>query len=312
MLDINQQNIENNTSKWKIEELKNNFKKEIDTLKDKIELLENKLNYYISRNEENLEMISLLDENMKKYLELRRKNSHLSYFKHFNTNPTELVHKMTISTKITVANCCVGDCIAVFKTIDELLLLAYTVQNSIQIYDLLKRCEIKTLEDTGNRIHKVQHYLDKTKKRDLLLVVSELSVKIFNIKDYSNIISINDAHPNKTIYSGNIIFFNNEMYITTTPINDDLKVFNSSGKHIRSFGEQDDMRFSEVYYSFNNTYILAGGNEMKVYNFENGKLFNHYKEEGDGTNWHIYGGVVLINGNETLFEGDYNTGYFRI
>ena len=72
------------------------------------------------------------------------------------------------------------------------------------------------------------------------------------------------------------------------------------------------MRFSEVYYSFNNTYILAGGHEMKVYNFENGKLFNHYKEEGDGNNCHLYGGVIIINGNKILFEGDYNTGYVRI
>ena len=36
------------------------------------------------------------------------------------------------------------------------------------------------------------------------------------------------------------------------------------------------MRFSEVYYGINDIYILAEGNEMKVYNFETGKLFNHY------------------------------------
>ena len=69
---------------------------------------------------------------------------------------------------------------------------------------------------------------------------------------------------------------NNEIYITTTPINNDLKIFNSKGEHIKSFGEIDDMRFSEVYYGINDIYILAGGHEMKVYNFETGKLFNHY------------------------------------
>ncbi len=33
--------------------------------------------------------------------------------------------------------------------------------------------------------------------------------------------------------------------MTTTPINDDLKILNSKGKHIRSFGEIDYMRFSK-------------------------------------------------------------------
>jgi hypothetical protein len=304
---------ENKALKKQLEEQNTKYKNDFNILTDKINLLESKLNYYICKNDEKMENIDLVDENLKKFLQIEKKNSHLSYFKKFNTNPKELVCKMTISTKITVANNCVGDCIAAFKTIDELILLAFTVKNTIQIYDLLTRCDIKTLENVGDRIHKVQHYLDNIKKRDLLLAVSEINIKIYDIKDYSNILSINDAHPNKIIYSGNIIFFNNEMYVTTTPINDDLKIFNSSGKHIRSFGEYDDMRFSEVYYSYNNTYVLAAGHEMKIYNFETGKLFNHYKEEGDSnTNWHLYGGVIIINGKETLFEGDYNTGYVRI
>ena len=54
---------------------------------------------------------------------------------------------MTISTKITVANNCVGDCISAFKTIDDQLLISYTVKSSIQIYDVIKRNDIKTLEN---------------------------------------------------------------------------------------------------------------------------------------------------------------------
>ena len=149
---------------------------------------------------------------------------------------------MTISTKITVAN--IGDCIFAIKTIDDQLLIAYTVKSSIQIYDVIKRNEIKTLENIGKKTHKFHYYLDINNKRDLLLTVSETIIKIYDIKDYSNILSINDAHPNKLIYSGNIIFFHYEIYITTTPINDDLKRFNSKGEHIRSFGEIDEMRFS--------------------------------------------------------------------
>ena len=259
-----------------------------------------------------MENLDLVDNYLKNYLKLEKKNSHLCYFKKYNTNPKDLSYKMTISTKITVANDCVGDCISTFKTLDDKLLLAYTVNSTIQIYDLLKRNEIKILDNIGNKIHKVQHYLDTIKKRDLLLTISETTIKIYDIKDYSNILSINNAHPNKTIYSGNIIFFNNEIYITTTPINDDLKIFDSKGIHLRSFGEIDDMRFSEVYYSKNDTYILAGGHEMKVYNFQNGKLFNHYKEQGEGQTWHLYGGVVIINCKEILFEGDYSTGIVRI
>ena len=52
---------------------------------------------------------------------------------------------MTISTKITIANNCVDDCISVIKTIDDQLLIAYTVKSSIQIYDVIKRNDIKTL-----------------------------------------------------------------------------------------------------------------------------------------------------------------------
>ena len=310
---INNKIIEENTLlKKELEELKLNYKNEITTLKEKICIIESKLNYYINKNDEIMENINLIDKNLKNYLKLEKKNSHLNYFKKYNINPKDLSYKMTISTKITVANNCVGDCIAVFKTLDEQLLLAYTMNTSIQIYDIIKRNDIKTLENIGNKIHKVQHYLDIKNKKDLLLGVSETTIKIYDMKDYSNILSINDAHPNKQIYSGNIVFFNNEMYITTTPIDDDLKVFNSKGTHIRSFGEIDSMRFSEVYYGINNIYILAGGHEMKVYNFETGKLFNHYKEEGEGQNWHLYGGVVIIEGKEILFEGDYNTGNVRI
>lgn len=72
------------------------------------------------------------------------------------------------------------------------------------------------------------------------------------------------------------------------------------------------MRFSEVYYGINDIYILAEGNEMKVYNFETGKLCNHYKKEGEGQNWHLYGGVIIINGIQILFKGDYNTENVRI
>ncbi len=85
---------------------------------------------------------------------------------------------MTISTKITVANNWVGDCISVFKTIDDQLLIAYTVKSSIQIYDDIKRNDIKTLENIGNKIHKLQHYLDINNKRELLLSVSETIIKI--------------------------------------------------------------------------------------------------------------------------------------
>lgn len=88
---------------------------------------------------------------------------------------------MTLSTKITVANNWVGDCISVLKTINNDYLLAYTINNSIQIYDLLKRCDIKTLDNIGHRIHKVHHYLDSLNKRDLLLTVSEINIKIWNI-----------------------------------------------------------------------------------------------------------------------------------
>ncbi len=64
---------ENILLKKELEEVKSNYKSEIITLKELISFLENKLNDYINKNEENMEYLDLIDSNLKNELKLVKK-----------------------------------------------------------------------------------------------------------------------------------------------------------------------------------------------------------------------------------------------
>ena len=235
----------------------------------------------------------------------------------FSKDPKDFVYKEDICSSAHKTNS-IDKVFCAFKSFSrESLVVWGTPQYNIEFFDLDKGKIIKTIIRAHNQtIFSCRHYSDIKNRIDYLITSSyDRTVKVWDLKTYSYIINITNAHSGYYIYSVSILCDEKENanYIITSAPNEYMKVWDFKGKYLRNFGQNDESTyFIDVYYDNKEkkNYILnANSTDVKSYTFKNGELYHKYK--GTPQTWHMSAVVNETREQHILIESDGN-GYIRM
>jgi hypothetical protein len=240
--------------------------------------------------------------------------------KNFSSSPLKLKYKKDITDKLQ-KNYTIDGLFCAYTTYDGISYVAWGNSHyTLEIYDLMLEKIIKSIVGFHAHIYSTRHFFDKYSKKDYLLTTTLLkSCKIFDCKDFSNILTLNDCHNSTYMYSGLIIFDTlspeNPFVITSAP-NENLKVWDFEKKLVKTIESlRDYTYFLNVWYddrnNENNIYIInANGKDVKIYNYRSGKLLKSFNLLTQSI-WHMSACVRIFEDIPCLFESDGN-GNFNV
>ena len=280
-------------------------------LENKIDLLLNELEQKFDKKMEQIEKeIILTKENASIYLS---NNTSIKFTK----DAKELVYKEDICSSAHKTNS-IDKVFCAFKSFSgESLVVWGTPQYNIEFYDLEKGQIKKTIQRAHNQtIFSCRHYPHIKNRIDYLITSSyDRTVKVWDIKTFSYIVNISNAHSGYYIYSVSVLCDEKDdtNYIITSAPNEYMKIWDFSGKYIRNMGQNDESTyFIDVYFDNKEkrNYILnANSVDVKSYTFKNGELYHKYK--GTPQTWHMSAVVNETKNQHILIESDGN-GYIRM
>ena len=227
-----------------------------------------------------------------------------------SNDPRELVFKEDICSSAHRTNS-IDRVFCAFKSfLGEALVVWGSSNNNLEVYDCEKGKIIKTYQKAHNQtIFSCRHYPYLKKRIDYIITSSyDRTVKVWDYKEASYILSIPNTHSGYYIYSVAMLFNLQEdnKYIITSSSNDKMKVWDFKGNFIRNFGtDTESTYFIDVYYSktTKNYYVLnANSVDVKSYDFETGNLYRKYK--GTPQTWHMSAVVNETKEGQLLIESD--------
>ena len=237
--------------------------------------------------------------------------------KRFNTNSSTLKFKIDLSTKAQ-KSFTIDNVIAVYVGYDGNSYLAAPISTTfeIEIMNLRDNKIVHSLKGHSAHIYIVRHYFQRKSSTDFLISTSsERKVKVWNLKTYECLITLNKCHTGTYLYSALLLFdnINNLNYIVTSCPNEYMKLWDfDSGKFIREIGSTSDYTYFINYWNNNNiNYIInANSSNVKIYGINKSKEI--YREFlAPQSTWHMSAFVERMNDINYLFESDGN-GYLRI
>ena len=243
----------------------NELKKEIKILKDDIKQIKKDKNLEEQKKENISNQIKSSINNYKKPKDLQLLKEYL-----INSKTLEKMAGNTFTT---------------FKSINDILYLIYTYDgNSILAYNLIDRKVIIKIKNAHNKIiSEFKHYLDKIKKRDLLLSISkeDNNIKIWNIHNFdcllnlkleNNIITACLLNANSTYF---IIVNQHEYYRP-----EGLLCFDFKGEIIKSIARDIfGLEFFDTFYDIirrKNYIIVSFPDNIKSYDFNTNLIYKIY------------------------------------
>ena len=243
-------------------------------------------------------------------------NNNISFL-NFSSDPKNLIFRGDICSTAHKINS-IDKVFCAFKSFtNEKYVVWSTSLQDIEFFDLEKNQIIKTIKNSHiNIIYSCRHFPDKNNKIDYLITSSyDRNVKIWNVYNFSCVLTLFNAHMSNQIYSVCILCeqIKNKNYIITSCTNDFMKIWDFSGKLIDKFGLMDENTyFIDSYYDnkFKKYYILNGNfSDVKSYDFEERELYKRYK--GIPQSWHMSAIIYENKQNQILVESDGN-GYIRM
>ena len=212
----------------------------------------------------------------------------------------------------------------VFKTIQNSFYLIYSNKNkSIICFNLIDKKKLIEIKNAHNDyITNFRYYLDKKKKRDLILSIScdDRNIKLWDVNNWECLLNISNIYNNGFIYSSCFINDNNNNnnYILTSNYNlygdsEQIKVYDFNGQKIKEIeGSNECTSFIDAYYDIKKSknYIITGNtNYVKSYDFYKNETFRKYSDNYNNTHLSI---IINDNNEETkLIESCYD-GNIRI
>lgn len=291
----------------------------ISNIEDKRKKLENKIDSILDEIETKFDKKMELIENLiippKDHKSIYNfKNKTLS---NFSSDPKLLIYKGEICTNAHKYNSIDKVFCSLNSFTNETFVIWGTTMFSIEIFDLEQKKIVKTIKNAHiDIIYSCRHYPDKKNKVDYIITSSyDKNVKIWDIKDCSCKLTLNNVYLSHFIYSVSILFEENKNinYIITSCPNDFMNIYDFSGKLLQKFGQMDENTyFIDTYYDNNQKkyYILNGNStNVKSYNFKDGEIYQIYK--GIPQSWHMSAIIYEKNGEQILIESDGN-GYIRL
>ena len=235
----------------------------------------------------------------------------------FKKDPKGMSYKEDICSSAHKTNS-IDRVFCAFKSFSGQQLIVWgTPQHTIEFFDLGKNKITTTIAKAHNQtIFSCRHYADLKNRIDYVITSSyDRTVKIWDLKTYSYLLNIQNAHSGYYIYSVSILCDekNESNYIITSAPNDYMKVWDFTGNCLRTFGQNDESTyFIDSYYDTKGKeyYILnANSSDVKSYTFKDGKLYHKYK--GIPQTWHMSAVVNETIEQNILIESDGN-GYIRM
>ena len=237
-----------------------------------------------------------------------------------NSNPTNIQFSKDLIKDSYNDDLSFNNTFCAFKSINDILYLIYSNKNkSIISYDLINNRKINEIKKAHIEIiTNFRYYLDKIKKQDLILSISDHNIKLWNINNYNCLLDIKNIYQNGWIYSACFLHDNNENYILSSNCNfghcESIKVFNFSGNMIKEINDSNDhIYFIDTFYDkkLSTNYIITGNNcYVKSYDYNKNILYHKYD---DKNNENAHHSIVVSNEEEIikLIESS-NDGNIRI
>lgn len=234
----------------------------------------------------------------------------------FFLNPKNFVFKKDITDKLQKSYTIDGVFCA-FTTYDGKSLVAWGSPSfTVEIYDLVQEKVIKSLTGHIQHIYITRHFFDKLTMKDYLLTTSySKCCKVWDLTDFSNILTLSNCHNGSYLYSGLIIFdpLNTEspLVLTVAP-NENIKVWNFKKSLVSSINASTDYTYYlNVWYddrfNKNDIYIInANSKDVKIYDYRTGKVSKTFYKSDSSLAWHMSAFVEYIDNKPYLFESDGN------
>lgn len=172
---------------------------------------------------------------------------------------------------------------------------------NIETFDLDSNQKISSIDQAHNKnIKCIKHYV--LNKKDVVITSSvDNSIKIWDVLQLKNLLSIQNAHNNRNFLGYFIncvcIFFpfeknDDEKFIISSCIHDEnLKLWNLNGKFVKEFCNKKGINFIETFVDRkeNRNFIIASSSEFSYsFEFETGNLYNVYSKDKNNVAEHYY------------------------
>jgi WD40 repeat protein len=235
----------------------------------------------------------------------------------FLSNPQELKFKETITNKC-LKSFTIDSIFDAYTAFDGNAYLASSLSSSynIEIYNLQNNSLQATLKGLYNQLYIIRHYAQYSTNTDYLLsTTTGKTLKIWNLKTYTEYLTIKNCHSGAYMYSALLLFdeINKKNYVVTSSPNDYIKLWNfEDGKFIHDVGTKSDYTYFINSWCHDSKYYIINANadNVKIYGIDKvNDLFGEYT--GKQRTWHMSAFVEKINDIDTLFESDGN-GYVRL
>lgn len=253
----------------------------------------------------------------------------------FESSPLDLKFKSDITDKGQKAYTIDSVFCAFISVEGECLVVWANPSYVIEVYDLKKESVIKTLKGHNQHVYIVRHFFDKRNSTDYLLSTSyDKTMRIWNVQEkFSLVIQITTGHSGYYLYSGLLLFdtaqYNESLvdpnnitevtkllessYAISSVPNEQMKIFNFKGKHIRDIGNKTDYTYYITsYYDRKKDALFiinANSSDVKFIDYKTGATSKSFKD--DVTTWHMSAFMIEIEENIFLIESDGN-GWLRI
>jgi len=161
-------------------------------------------------------------------------------------------------------------------------LLVYKNKKNLEYIDLKKNSISEIISVYDDNIITIRYF---KKNKDNLIITSSYDncIKIFNVKNWDLLVNIENVGDNKDYNINSVLLIednDSNSNIISCNYNDSyLKLFSFKGEFIKKFCNcGNGVVFIDFYKENNDIFIITCGNTISSFNYENGQLYQKYKE----------------------------------
>ena len=161
-------------------------------------------------------------------------------------------------------------------------LLVYKNKKNLEYIDLKKNSISEIISVYDDNIITIRYF---KKNKDNLIITSSYDncIKIFNVKNWDLLVNIENVGDNKDYNINSVLLIednDSNSNIISCNYNDSyLKLFSFKGEFIKKFCNcGNGVVFIDFYKENSDIFIITCGNTISSFNYENGQLYQKYKE----------------------------------
>ena len=201
-----------------------------------------------------------------------------------------------------------------FTSVDNVLCLIYAEKkfdkyNSIVTYNIIDYKKINEIKNAHNEdISNFRHYLDKPRKRDLIISISakDNNIRLWDINNLYFLLNITNINRIGFLKSACFLNYNNQIYIVSSNYShsenaDPIKIFDLTGTKVHEINcAKNNTFFIDVYYDEESsiTFIITGNyGYIKSYDYNNKKKYHKYKENKHIDHYEHHSAIIVKKDN---------------